>query len=235
MERLITIAAITSKFFVEPRTQRMSAALSQHGYSIQILTWDRSCHCQKFEDHRDYQVHRLRLKAPTGTKGLIFWPLWWLGELVWLLSKKWDIVHAINFDTVVPAIIAAKLRRKAVIYEIFDVLEDSLRLPSLARRFCLLIDRFFMRMVDAMIIADDNVIAQIGGPPKDKKIVTVLNSPTEICDSSNYNEKRFAPFTIFYAGNVYQERFNGLKHIIKAIESLNDVRLVIAGWGLQSE
>jgi glycosyltransferase involved in cell wall biosynthesis len=62
-----------------------------------------------------------------------------------------------------------------------------------------------------------------------KKTIVLINSPeyTELRKRDKNIGEGY--FTIFYAGLLSEDR--GIKHILEAIKDMNDVKLVIGGWG----
>ncbi|MBT9139419.1 MAG: hypothetical protein DDT31_02003 [Syntrophomonadaceae bacterium] len=176
---------------------------------------------------------RLRLKAPYGIKILPFLPIWWCFEFFWLMVKRWDIVHAINFDSIIPAVIAGKLKRRPVIYEIFDVYADMVVLPQLVRRIGIYIDKIFMRLANAVIIVDETRLDQLNEIPN-TNIAVIYNSPPDFSmqvNSSCQTRGNVSKFSIFYAGLLSTRR--SLDKIIMAVKAIEDTELIIAGFGDQ--
>jgi glycosyltransferase involved in cell wall biosynthesis len=181
--------------------------MKQGGYAVTVLSWDRDCK-KSHHEHRAgagkyYEELQLRLKAPIGIKLLLILPIWWFFEFFWFMRIKWDIAHVLNFHSIIPGLIAGKLKRKPVIYEIVDSYEDMTALPNILRYFLIQVDRIFMRLASAVIIVDE---AQ---------------------------ENRV--FTLFYAGRLHKARRLNLDKIVSAISSINNVKLIIAGYGDQVE
>lgn len=210
-------------------------SLKQKDYTFTLLCWDRECKTNKLERPKDYEEKRLKLKAPAGNiKALTFFPIWWCFIFIHLLISKWDIVHAVNFNCIIPALIAGKLKRKPVIYEILDVYEDMTILPGIIRSICLYIDKLFMLFVNAIIIVDELQIEEIGGIPN-SKIILIYDSPPDDFTKKDFtiffNEYKSDIFTLFNAGNLYKIKRLNLDKIFKAIEQIDNVKLIIAGYG----
>ena len=143
------------------RIEKEAQTLANAGYDVTLLGWNRSSDAPKTEMRPDYLIHRLNLKAPSGKNVIFFLPLWWILSLFWLLDTEWDVVHAADFDTFVPALFAAKVKRKRIIYDIFDFYADQIILPYLIREIVTRIDIFLMHFADAIIIADPTRLRQI--------------------------------------------------------------------------
>ena len=216
-----------------PRAFKNAQTLAAEGYEVTVLAWDREAENPKSEDREGYHARRFRFKAPYGPKVLLYLPIWWCFEFFWLMGHHWDVVHAMDFDTAPPAVLAAKLKGKPVIYELADVYEDMIVLSPLLRRISITIDKIFMRLARAMIISDEARVEELGGIPNDN-LVVIYNSPPDLFG------KPAAPrtgdrFTIFYSGVLSEERLANLDKVASAIRDLDGVRLVIAGYGNQDE
>jgi len=194
---------------------------------------DREGKNAKKENRDTYTAFRFTLKAPFGTRILFYLPVWWTFEFIWLLTHKWDVVHAVDFDTIPPAVIIAKLKRKPVIYEIADYYPYLIRLPSIITRISVFIDHIFMLLSDVIIAASELKIGGLKAIP-DSKIVVLYGSPpdflTEIPRSVNKN----TPFSIFYSGALHKDRQLNLDKLILAVRDIKSVNLIIAVTALRS-
>ncbi len=88
------------------------------------------------------------------------------------MSHRWDVAHAMDFDTIPPAVIAAKLKRKSVVYELADIYEYIIPLPSFLNKFFIFIDKIFMRLTDGVIAESESEIKGLKG----KQQITVHSS-----------------------------------------------------------
>ena len=223
---------------MEQETTRLPkelAALKRENYEIIFLGWDRSGQALPHPPKdRDYREIQLRFKAPWGIRILPFLPIWWFFVLFQLMVLRWDIAHATNFDSIIPTVIAGKLKRKPVIYEIVDVYTDMVLLPKLIRNVGIKLDRFFMRLVDAVIVVDEGQIAEFGGIPN-SKIVPVYDIPPDTFNKVDINQPKNKVFTLFYAGIFYKARRLNLDKVVAAIRNIDNVKLVISGQGDQVE
>ena len=99
-------------------------SLKKNGYSISLIIWKRSW---PFPVDDDIEVKSLNLDVPVGNmKTLFYFPIWWTFLLFWILKMKWDIIHTVNFDTYLFSMIIAKIKRKPIIYDIFDFYGDMM-------------------------------------------------------------------------------------------------------------
>ncbi len=205
-------------------------ALKQAGYRIRLLCWDRDCKSHNPKKLADYEEIPFRCKAPWGIKVLPFLPIWWCFVFIHLLISKWDVVHAVNFDCIIPSVIAGRLKRKHVIYEILDVYEDAIVFPEAIRTVFINVDKLFMRLADGVIVADEAQIEGVGGIPN-PKVVPIYDSPPKVRDKEDIGYQRNEVFRLFYAGVLYKMRRLNLDKVLEAIKNIEEVKLVIAGYG----
>ena len=184
----------------DSRVEKESLALKNAGYDISILCWDRSLNSPKQETTAFGKINRLRLKAPYGK--IILFPLiiiWWIYEFIWLIINEFDYVHACDFDTVVPAYLAARIKNKKIIYDIFDYYADILpfKKNSILYKIIQKIDTFFINNCDSVILVDQSRIQQIH-PAKPRRTTLIYNTPKE--ELGGAEGKNDNIFKLFYAG-----------------------------------
>ena len=217
----------------ETRVTKIIKALSDHGYEVILLCWDQgycpSPRSERSEAGTHYKDIQFKLKNKWGFSGyVILHSIWWIYVFFWLIVNDWDIAHGVQITCSVPAIIAGKIKRKPVIYDILDVYEDSISPPRIIRDKLLAIDKLFMRMSSAIVLADEGEIEEVGGIPN-SRVVTIYDSPfttKEVDLSHEPNED----FTLFFAGILSKKKSLNLDKIFKAIEPLDGVKVIIAGY-----
>jgi len=221
----------TNRLDQEIRLPKEIEVLKRAGYAITLLNWDRDYKGGKSDKSEEYKEIQLRLNAPTGIKILPYLTIWWGFVFVRLMTSKWDIAHAVNFDSVIPTMIAGKLKRKAVMYEILDIYEYELVLPDVIRKICVKIDKLFMRFVNGVIVADEMQIVGMGGIPNLNVIPIYDSPPIALLNENEPFPRKDKNFTLFYAGVLYKTKRLNLDKVFEVIKNLKNVKLVIAGYG----
>lgn len=211
------------------RIPKEIAVLKKNNIDVTFIGWNRElCSDPQILQIEHYDQKLLHLKAPYGKIILPYLSLWWIYISIWLIIKKWDVAHVINFDSAIPAIIISKLKNKKVIYEILDTYEDSMVLPRHLRNFLIRVDKIFLSLSDFIILADDAQVEEFQGIPN-KNITAIYDSPPDA--NIKKRERNDSAFILFYAGVLYKDRNLNLDKIFAAIQSINGVKLVIAGYG----
>jgi len=216
--------------YPDTRLEKEATVLVNSGYNVTLIVWDRG-RISEIRRSCSYRVKRFKLTvSPDSLKVCFYLPIWWLYVIFHLMIEKWDAIHAADFDTFTPALIVAKVKKKLIIYDIFDFYADMIRFPifpKISRAFFARIDRFLMRFADVVILADDSRREQIG-LSNNKKIVTIVNAPSDILSENSVVRDFISEnFTLFYGGYISDDR--GTDIICQAVRSLSGVRLVIMG------
>ena len=233
MEKKRVILIRTNLVDRDPWLAKEIDTLKRGGYAITLLGWDRDCKASQppqWETGDNYREIRLRLRAPWGFKILPFLPIWWCFVFFRLTVERWDMAHAINFDSIIPAVVAAKLKRQPIIYEIFDVCVDRVALPRFLRQIGIYIDKIFMRLANAVIIANKAQEKELNGIPN-SNAVEIYKPPPDYFKKLDAQGNDI--FTILYAGVLYRRRHLNLDKVFQAIRNIDGVRLIIAGYGDQ--
>jgi len=229
MKKVIIIRSIAD---IEPRTQRTIEILHKAGYIVAYLSLDRDRIFPKYEKLPNVDIKRFRIKWFKRSIGSIFvLPIWWTYIFFTLMIKNYDYAHCIDLDTLPPTFLITKIRRKKLVYEIFDyapdIYPDSFGFPSL-RILIKKIEDFFISRVNGLILVDDIRLEQVGEDilKKCKHVDIIYNSPK---DTFRNCENKNKIFTIFYGGILEKDR--GIYYLINAVSELTNVELVLAGFG----
>lgn len=203
-------------------------SLKHFNYAITLLCWNRE---GKKEISDTYSpLETLNLRAPYGVKYLFLLPLWMLYALVKLLLMKYDYIHAINFDSYIPSLIAARIRSKPIVYEIEDTYVDQISMPIILRRTVLYFDRFLSRFADAIILVDECQLREFNGLPN-SNVHVIYDAPPDFACNFIKSNSSDETFKIFYPGIFFRARQLNLDKIIDFVLKTDNVQLTISGYG----
>ena len=219
----------------DPRVDKIAAALSEAGYEVNVLGWDRTGSLPRFEQRDSYMIERLLIRANYGA-GLGNLPQlirWQFGLFAWLIShlRTFDSIHACDFDTIVPAYLCKLFWHKKVVYDIFDFYADHLRrTPDWINNIIRGIDLKIINRVDAVILVDDSRKQQIARSAP-RRLSIVYNSPDETSFELIHTQNRndLYKLKIAYIGLLQKER--GIYEILQILQRHPDWHLDIAGFG----
>lgn len=216
----------------ENRATKIIKTSSDAGFRVTFLGWDRGFdvpRSEKSEAGEIFNEINLKLKAPWGIASILFLPVWWIFVFYKLMIIEWDVAHAIQIISIPPVVIAGKIRRKRVVYDLLDTYEDSVIIPGVLRDLLVFVDKIFMRLSDYIVLADEEQIEELNGIPHDN-ITVIYDSPPDMenISTDEFNEEKF---TLFFAGLLYSGKHLNLDKIFAAIKNIDNIKLVIAGHG----
>lgn len=229
----------------DPRVEKIGVALARGGYSVTMLGWDRSAEMPErtveVRQGKEITIYRLGIKAPFG-HGLANLPnlvRWQLGLFGWLRRHRgeFDLVHACDFDTILPALACKWLWGKKVIYDIFDFYADHLRAtPAVIKRLIRAVDLRAIGWADGLILADDSRWEQIAGA-RPRHSAVIYNSPSvpehwELVEAERQSEaagQDGVRLRVAYIGLLQVER--GLVEMVEVLGRHPEWRLDLAGFG----
>ena len=139
------------------RVEKIAETLSSLGHSVSVLAWNRGDKLPERESTSFGEIRRFRIRAGYGS-GVWLLPkmLWfWLVLFASLLKERFDAVHACDFDTLPPALLAAKLKGKKVVYDIFDFYAEGGSVPRALRPVIRFSEKLLMRLADSVIVVDE--------------------------------------------------------------------------------
>ncbi len=217
----------------DPRVEKIARALAQGGYQVDVLGWDRTATLPPLEMTDLNSIYRLRIKADYGS-GLGNLPqllMWQVGLLSWLVQHhdQYDLIHACDFDTILPALLVKKVWSKKIVYDIFDFYADHLRrTPGWIKSIIRKVDLWAIGKADAVILVDEARRNQISGS-KPKLVEFIYNSPetNNIPEPARVESHR--KFKIAYIGLLQSER--GLFEMINVVSKHPEWHLDLAGFG----
>ena len=218
----------------DPRVEKEARCLSRSGYLVNVLCWDREGAFRESEVcETEFDIQRIRILANYGT-GLNNLPalIRWQFALVFQLYRRrrtFDVIHACDFDTVLPAVLMKVFLKKKVIYDIFDFYADHLRkTPKWIKKIIRRLDLGVVNFVDGVIIVDENRKQQIEGSHP-RHLACIYNTPADRFRMIKIENEAESALSITYVGLLQWER--GLAHLIKAVKENADFHLDIAGFG----
>jgi len=216
------------------RLQKEAKTLADAGHDVTLLGWQRFGDAPIQEEQYHYTIKRLKFRAPIEKTVIFYLPIWWTLAFLWLLKEDWDVVHAADLDTYIPAFFAAKIKRKSLVYDIFDFYADMVPLPAFVRNCVATFDILLMKFADAVIVVDPSRLKQIG-KEGDSSINIIYNSPMDppTLSMTGMQKVQQAPFKIFYAGILGEGR--DFETVIQATRGIREVRVEFAGFGYYAE
>lgn len=222
----IAILRSKSSGGIEPRVAKEASVLADAGHKVTVVLWDRECIWPMEEIRPNYRIYRAPLQAPENSlKTLMRLPAWWAASWRFLRVLKPDVVHAVDLDTLLPALAAKRHWGAKVVYNIFDFYGYMLthRLAPLVRGLLAWLERWVAKRAD-LIVLPEAERAEFFGRAMPAPIVVVRNTPEPWAAAVTPEPK----FTVIYGGQLSRDR--GVEDLAWACKAAG-VTLLLAGSG----
>ena len=221
------IATVTNDLSYDQRMIRICTTLSEAGYEV-ILVGRKREESVPLVD-RPFQQKRLSCRFQ---KGKLFYIEYNIRLFFYLLFKRFDIVNAVDLDSLLPAYLISNWKGKPCVYDAHEYFTET---PEVVRRP--LIKKLWERLADFVIpklthcYTVGPALAKIMGERYGVKFGVIRNLPFPQEEMAQPSESQ--PLTLLYQGALNEGR--GLFEVIQAMEELKYVHLWIAGEGDLSE
>jgi glycosyltransferase involved in cell wall biosynthesis len=219
----------------DPRLAKSATSLVKAGYEVTALGWDRFGNSLVNEELGGVHIVRLAIRAAygTGMQNLPALIRWQWGAARWLFRhrRQFEVLHACDFDTVIPALLMKLFFSKKVVYDIYDFYADHLRsTPAWIKDLIRYVDKRCIGWVDGVILVDDVRREQIAGTTP-KHITVIYNVPQDqvMGPGASGEGPRKPGYSLAYVGLLQVER--GLLEILEVLERHPDWSLDLAGFG----
>jgi len=202
---------------------RICSSLANHGHEV-CLVGRRLPQSIPLSD-RAFRQKRLTCFF---RKGKLFYIEYNLRLLFYLLSQKMDIIHAVDLDTLLPAVLRKRIRGVRVIYdahEYFTETPEVVRRPRVQRIWARVAAWAMPQIDDAFTVGP--ALAEIMSERYGRPFGCVRNVP--YAKSGPEEDQRGEPPVILYQGALNEGR--GLEAIIAAMRDIPKAQLWLAGEG----
>ena len=211
----------------DPRILKESSSLRAMGYKVFVFGWDRKGEFLREESINNVQYRRTRIRAPYGSRSLVFFlPIFWIRVLWEIFLVRPKVIHACDLDALIPALVIKPFSKIAIIYDIFDHFADKIpRISKFFRSIVRHIDITLMGFADVIIVTDSHRLRLLNNKHL-RSISVIMNVPTKRDLPSKSNNR--TSIKLCYSGVIHEHR--GLYLIAEAIKNLEGVETIFAGW-----
>lgn len=217
----------------DPRVEKEAVSLTEAGYKVSVIGWDRSASLPLSERRGKYKIHRIPIHAQygMGTGNLIKLITWQIRLFLWLVfhHKDYDVLHACDFDTVLPCMVMKLAFHKKLVYDIFDFYSDHLRnTPEWVKKNIRALDYWVINHADGVILVDDTRREQVK-ETKPRQLSIIYNSPQDISVHNQYQPSPKGRLRLTYVGLFQKER--GLIEMASVMKKHPKWNMDMAGFG----
>lgn len=223
----------------DPRVEKEANALIKRGKNVLLVGWNRErkdkiCTIEiKKLLHGNVELNLINIESKFGAgfkQNLIPLIKFQCNLLKWLIKNKqnYEIIHACDFDTVIPAYICSKILGKKYIYDIFDYYVDAYSVPNKLKKIISKIDRYMINQAEGTIICTEKRREQIKGS-NPKKLVVIHNTPDIKISTIKSEKKKEGKIKIAYIGILSEGRM--IKELVDIVSENEELELHIGGFG----
>jgi len=215
-----------------PRLEKTAKCLTDYGLHCLAAGWDRDVRFPAAGHNGKISIIRAHFsgKYGGGMRNIFGYLRWNLYLLSLHLKLKPKIIHAYDFDTIIPALIARVFIKCKVVYDIADWFTVSRTKAHYLKPVIDKTERWASLKADLIILAHEKRVNELGFLPQ--RWLVVYNTPqdypvSQLKPIDNFHNME-ADTCFTYVGILQPDR--GIEQIIEAV-SPSGHKLILAGFG----
>ncbi|RKY36124.1 MAG: hypothetical protein DRP78_04405 [Candidatus Omnitrophota bacterium] len=242
------VVLLISPLEIDSRMCNELKTLITAGYDVIVYAWDRE---RAFSDKaygkvEGIPVNRVLVKSAYGRGvGQLFnYFCFWVIVFFRLLKINFDIVHCVDLNTLLPGVIAAKLKRKKILYdahEDFPALMLDLKVRPLVP-LAAKAESILIKMVDSVITVSNPISDVL--KKRGAREITVVRTTKLLAEYDYTQDQVFSlrkklgvqdKFVFFYIGLLsHNRKLIEIANIFTQDQN-NDIVFVVGGYGILEE
>lgn len=216
------ISCVTNDLNYDRRMQRICSSLQKAGFEV-LLVGRKNGNSGKLHP-QSFRQFRFNCFF---SNGKLFYLEYNIRLFIFLLFNRFDIVNAIDLDTILPSLFAAKIKRKKVTYdahEYFSEVPELVGRPK-TKKIWEYIAKFSIPQIDSCYTVGE-CLAEVFSIRYSKSFSVIRNVPKlmPLAPQNNFDSR-----TIIYQGALNKGR--GLEEMINAMQHLENFTFLIIGEG----
>ncbi len=214
------ICLVTNDLSQDQRMIRICTTLQSHGYIVELVG-------RRLSDSKALQsfpFSTVRLGVPF-RKGVLFYITYNIRLFFYLLFKGVDMINAVDYDTLLPAILVGRLRGKKVVLDAHEWFEEVPELSDrpMVKQIWKRIAQFCIPMTNGRYTVSAPIAMQLSRM-YGADFEVIYNYPLRKVNEQNSNRER----RIVYVGVLNKGR--GLEQMVEAMVDI-DAELWLVGKG----
>lgn len=227
----------TTSIVNDSRATKEITSLINNNYNLFVLGWDRD---NKIKDYNNIIINGnkingkfFKFNAGYGESlinllGLAFFQIWLFIRLI-KDRKKYNCIHACDFDSGFTALIISKLCNKKLIYDMYDYYSDSRMMSSKIEKIVNKLENIVINNAETTIICGEWRKQQIE-KAHPKKLSIIHNTPDiKSVEDRKIIKGKSQKVKLAYIGILQDHRL--LLEIINEIKNNDNYELHIGGFG----
>jgi glycosyltransferase involved in cell wall biosynthesis len=222
----------STRWDITQAVPRTAGILASQGFGVTILSWDPAPDQPAAEMRDGVEILRFKRNIPNGTIcQFLFWLLWcfWVVKVTSLC--RFNVVHVMNLEALIPAIVAKLITGHRIVYDIRDawgMVTSQMPFPIPQIFTCM--DRILSAHADGIVLSQGRLAhcAAYFGPSTSKRVpvVQVLNVPQEDM-LRQYSPPAVTPLRLNFSGYISWVR--NLSAVIEVCKENQHLQLDVVG------
>ncbi len=221
------------------RVTKEAKSLLRNGFEVKVLEWNRSGLISPLSQIKT-KTFLLRTLHRKWKRNSFAFLAFWFWCFFSLLREDFDAVHCHDLDTLFPGLLAAKIKRRKLVFDAHEHYPSMISGQSrLAGKLALYFEKLLIGRADIVISAseDRKALFKEEGAKKlvvidNRAIVEDFSAPIGIL--ANFKRKISSTnFLVLYIGGLNPGR--SLEELVDAVGNMKRVSLFIAGPGSMSK
>lgn len=215
----------------EPRVKNYLNYFDKNNIEHKVIAWNRNGTARPRDNYIFLQRRAEYGKKWKNIPNKLIWLFFAMAQ-VFKNRKQCHVIHACDFDAIIPALLVGKLFKKTIVFDIFDW-ADAQNKKNLMDSTLSVIQNSANKHSDFVIICDEARKAQ--ARTKSKHLFVLPNIPLDNIhfdtqsEISITEERKKYRLTLSYVGVFDKDR--GLEDLLEIVSKNYDIKLNIAGFG----
>lgn len=217
----------------DPRVQKYIDFLNSNNLKFKIIAWNRG---SEIISQKNFIYFNKKSEFEQGVKNilnLISFNLF-IFKILYRHNKNVNIIHACDFDTILPSLLIKLLFRKKIVYDIFDWYVDSRNISKPFAYFFYMLEMISIKFSEMVVICENERINQIPFHVNKSKFRTLPNIPSFTFQNLKSclltTKKDTGIINLSYVGVLAYNR--GIEDILNFTSQNKNYTLDIAGFGV---
>jgi glycosyltransferase involved in cell wall biosynthesis len=230
------VMLLSNDFVADPRVEKEARALTEAGWHVTVLAWDREGGAAEREQRHGFLIERLgpRAEHGAGPRSLPLYRRFWSAAAERARELGPDVVHCHDMDTVSAGLAAVDGTRRRLVLDFHELYRASKVVPT--SRGVGDVVRYAVDRVEARGLARADLVV-LAWPSMRERYEGLFDGPIVVVDNAP-DLDRFSPddapqtdpFRVCYIG---QKRYvQSLRLLIDIVQKHPDMEALLAGGGV---
>lgn len=215
----------------DPRVQKYIDYCTNCSIQYNIIAWDREGNQL---NKKNTIFFKNKSAYENGFKNVIKLILWniFIFKQLFVQKNKIKVIHACDFDTIIPCMIIKLMFKKKLVYDIFDWYVESRNIPRPVNYLILFFELIAFKLSNKIILCENGRIEQIPFNFKKSKLLILPNIPSFKLVGLNFvkHKRNQDKLNISYVGVLGKDR--GIIEVLEFVSKNPEFEIDVAGFGI---